>query len=236
MHAFCGLTHPKGQRIKGKCSSNQYMPSLFPQLPVTQDALPHMEGWGIRRGQQNFSKEALHVETWNQGKEEVSLQHQVPTLPIRYCLDSRTICGDIGVILRQVTHQTLGRVLPEILQRKCSPADTLVLDVASKTVRNEMSVTLSSSTCGYGHMPALGNQYNHCVPCLATDWGPALPLNRASILGERVRPSVWSLSCAWLARLFLTFTCEAYNEGFSHFSEGVRLYTLICKFLKMGEL
>ena len=44
--------------------------------------------------------------------------------------------ADIGVILRQVNHQTLGRILPDSLQKKCNPANTLVLDLASRTVRN----------------------------------------------------------------------------------------------------
>lgn len=38
--------------------------------------------------------------------------------------------------------------------------------------------------------------------------------------------------CVLLARLFLTFSCETYNEGFSHFSVGVRLYTLTRRILK----
>ena len=49
---------------------------------------------------------------------------------------------------------------------------------------------------------------------------------------QRVWESLWSLSCVLLARLFLTFGCEAYNEGFSHFSVGVRLYTLTRRILK----
>lgn len=53
------------------------------------------------------------------------------------------------------------------------------------------------------------------------------------LFGEQMLwDSLWSLSCVLLARLFLALACEAYNEGFSHFSVGVRLYTLTRRLLK----
>ena len=52
---------------------------------------------------------------------------------------------------------------------------------------------------------------------------------------QRVWDSLWSLSCVLLKRLFLTFTCEVYNEGFSHFSVGVSLYTLTRRILKWAN-